>query len=305
MGVDAEVLKWLQDSTLAALRYASGELPGLLSTAVDLSINTVIFVFAVVTLFVQGPRLLEVAKNLSPMEDDYEDRLFEVFGEFSRNMVVGSLATAAIQGIIAGVGYGIAGVDKVVFFAIMTGVGSFVPVVGTVVVWIPIVLYLVATGHYGMAIFLAIWCLVLVGGIDNVLKPLFMRGTSNIHPLLVFLAVFGGLVWMGVSGILVGPVLVAFFLALYTIYERDFLGIEAEVEPKKQARGPWASMLRFVESKLNLAEPLAGAAASHNHGPLVAPQQRDEGPAQGTSVVSDIGEDEVIDEDAQDPSTDS
>lgn len=231
--IEEDLWSGAQNATLSALRFAGSGIPGAIQAVVNLSIDSVIYVFAVVTLFTRGPYLLTAIKRLSPLDDRYEERLFSVFGEFSRNLVVGSVATAGIQGLIAGIGYGIAGVGNVLFLAILTGIGSFVPVVGTVVVWIPVVLYLVVQGSYGMAIFLAIWSMVLVGGIDNVLKPLFMRGNTDIHPLLVFLAVFGGLYWMGLSGLFVGPVLVAFFLALYTIYEVDFLGIEPETEDEE------------------------------------------------------------------------
>jgi predicted PurR-regulated permease PerM len=223
----------LQDASLAALRFAGAELPGVVNTAVNVSIDSVIYVFGVLVLFVEGPALLTFFRRILPLDTRYTDDLFRVFGEFSRNLVVGSLATALIQAVVAGAGFAIAGLEKVVFLSILLFLGSFVPVVGTPVVWVPVVGYLVAIGDYGMATFLAIWCLVLVGTIDNVLKPLFIRGSSEMHALLVFLAVFGGMYWMGLAGILVGPTLVAIFLALYRIYERDFLGIVATVEPPK------------------------------------------------------------------------
>lgn len=226
--IEEDLWSGAQNATLSALRFAGAEIPGVIQAAVDLSIDSVIYLFAVITLFTRGPDLLVALKRLSPLDDRYEQRLFDVFGEFSRNLVVGSVATAGIQGVAAGIGYGFAGVGNVLFLAILTAIGSFVPVVGTVVIWLPVVGYLLATGAYGSAIFLAIWSLVVVGSIDNVLKPLFMRGNTDIHALLVFLAVFGGLYWAGLTGLFVGPVLVAFFLALYTIYETDYLGIEPE-----------------------------------------------------------------------------
>jgi hypothetical protein len=193
-------------------------------------------VFAVIVLFVQGRAVLEAVARLSPMHNHYEKRLFEVFGEFSRNLVVGSVATAGIQGIAAGFAYAVVGMNNVLFLAILTGLGSFVPVIGTVVVWVPVVVYLAATGSYAYAVFLALWCLLVVGTIDNVLKPLFMRGGTDIHPLLIFLAVFGGLYWMNIAGLLIGPVIVAFFLALYAIYVEDYLGI---APPEVERRTTW------------------------------------------------------------------
>jgi predicted PurR-regulated permease PerM len=242
-----------QEAALAALSFAGDQLPAILQAAVELSVDTAIYLFAVVVLFMEGPRVLDFARKLSPMEQAYVDRLIEVFAEFSRNLVVGSLATAGIQGIIAGFGYGVVGMENVLFLAILTAVGSFVPVVGTVVIWVPVVGYLISQGNWGWAIFLTLWCLILVGGIDNVVKPLFMRGKSNIHPLLVFLAVFGGLANMNIAGLLVGPVFVAFFLALYQMYVEDFLG---QKPPPAQPVVPW------WEVRLRQAFLPQGAAAS-------------------------------------------
>ena len=84
------------------------------------------------------------------------------------------------------------------------------------------------TAGWAWAGFLIAWSVLFTGTVDNVVKPLFLRGSSDIHPLLIFLAVFGGMAWMQLPGILVGPVLVAFFLSLYTIYCEDYLGIPPE-----------------------------------------------------------------------------
>ncbi|TVQ91032.1 MAG: AI-2E family transporter [Deltaproteobacteria bacterium] len=238
--VEEELTAGLQDATLTVLRFAGAELPGIVSTVVSLSIDTLIYVFAVLVLFVEGPRLLTVFQRLLPIEERYSQDLFDVFSEFSRNMVVGSIATSAIQGIIAGLGFAIVGLEKVIFLAILVFFGSFIPVIGTPVVWVPVVIYMLGVGDYGQAIFLTLWCLILVGTIDNVLRPLFMRGNSEMHALLIFLAVFGGMYWMGLAGVLVGPVLVAIFMSLYRIYVRDYLGI---APPQESGEPGWTSRL--------------------------------------------------------------
>ena len=208
----------------ASGNFLTTSLPSLLSLAVNFSIDVVIYVFTVVTLYMEGPAILTAIKRLSPLDDSYEDRLFHVFGEFSLNMVVGSLATAAIQGVVASIGYAIVGVDRIIFLGVATAVLSFVPLVGTLAVWVPVALYVGFSMGWGWAIFVVIWSIVFTGTVDNLARPLFMRGSTDIHPLLVFLSVFGGMYWMGIPGVLVGPVIVAFFLALYTIYLEDFLG---------------------------------------------------------------------------------
>jgi len=220
----------VQKGLVSILGDVTSTLPTVINTTVNAGVDAVIFVFTTVTLYMDGPKALAVIKNLSPMDDRYEDQLFLVFRRFSNNMVVGSLVTGALQGLLAGVGYAIAGVDQVIFLAILTGVGSFIPVVGTTLIWGPVVIYVFAAKGWAWALFLGLWSGVLTASVDNFVKPLFLRGGSDTNPLLIFLGAFGGLAWMGVPGLLVGPVVVAFFLALYTIYTRDFLGLPSPLD---------------------------------------------------------------------------
>jgi predicted PurR-regulated permease PerM len=85
--------------------------------------------------------------------------------------------------------------------------------------------------------------MAFTGSVDNVVKPLFLRGNTRIHPLLIFLAVFGGLSRFGVPGALVGPLIVAFFLAAYTIYQREYLGWVPPAEPPEAG---WIARARRV-----------------------------------------------------------
>lgn len=224
------LLEPLRTAILSVGTLLTTALPGLLNQLVSSGIDGIIFIFALITLYIEGPRFLQFLARLLPMDDSYEARLFEVFREFANNMVLGSLATGALQGLVAGIGYAIAGVDRVAFLGLLTGIFSFVPLVGTALVWVPVAIWVFASQGVGWGIFIVLWSLLLTGTVDNLAKPLFLRGSSDIHPLLIFLAVFGGLFWMGVPGVLVGPVIVASFLALYTIYVRDFLADEPLTE---------------------------------------------------------------------------
>lgn len=213
----------LQRGALSALNTASVWVPSAIESTVSAGLHTLMFLFAAATLYIDGPRLLQVLRNLSPMDDSYDARLFEVFREFARNIVVGSLATATIQGFVASIGYWLAGVDRVVFLGFVTAVLSFIPLLGAAGVGVLVGLGVWATAGWGPGMFVIGWSVLVTGLVDNLLKPMLLRGSSGIHPLLIFLAVFGGLAWMGIPGLLVGPVLVAAFLALYTIYIDEFI----------------------------------------------------------------------------------
>lgn len=232
------LLEPLRAAVLSVGSLLTTAVPGLLNQLVASGIDAIIFVFTLLTLYIEGPRFLRFLSQLLPMDDDYERRLFEVFREFANNMVLGSLATGALQGLVAGVGYAVAGVDRVAFLGLLTGIFSFVPLIGTALVWVPVAIWVFATQGVGWGVFVVAWSLLLTGTVDNLAKPLFLRGSSDIHPLLIFLAVFGGLFWMGVPGVLVGPVIVASFLALYTIHVRDFLGEQPVTEEPPPAPGP-------------------------------------------------------------------
>jgi predicted PurR-regulated permease PerM len=251
LDVVAMVAEPLRGGILAALDAVGGKVPTVLNATASALLNVVLYVFAVITLYMEGPRLLEFVKRLSPMEDAYEERLFKVFHDFANNMVLGSAVTAAIQGTLAAIGFAFAGVDRVVFLGILSALGSFVPLVGASAVWIPVAIYAGVTVSWGHGVGLAVYCIVLVGTVDNIVKPLFLRGRTKIHPLLIFLAVFGGMAWMGLPGLLVGPVTVAAFLALYTIYEENYLG----VPHPRPARGPSRLRMWFEKLRQRRAAP--------------------------------------------------
>lgn len=226
-----------------SLRRSSGEvlgsvgagLPKLLEGAFGFGLDAVIFLFALFTFFVEGPRILKALMHISPMEDRYERQLFDVFRELANNMAIATLVTATVQGIVAGIGFKIAGAPSVVFLAILAGIASFIPFIGTTLVWLPLSLYIAAVHGVGWGLFVVLWNVLFTGTVDNIVKPIFLRGNTQIHPLFIFLAVFGGIGWFGLPGVLIGPLIVAFFLAAYTIYMKEYL----EMEFAPQTSGGW------------------------------------------------------------------
>lgn len=212
----------LREALNAGFGQVSQTLPSLLGGVITGVIDLLLFVFTVVTLLAEGPQIIAFGLALSPLDDRYERRLIDVFQEFAANMVVGAFGTALAQGVVAAAGYAFVGLPRPIFFATLTAIGSFVPVVGTGVVVVPAVIYIAVVEGFDWGLGLMVYAVVVIGSVDNLLRPLFMRGSSEMHPLLIFLAVFGGMSWMGVTGVLVGPVLVAFFLALATIHREDF-----------------------------------------------------------------------------------
>jgi predicted PurR-regulated permease PerM len=120
------------------------------------------------------------------------------------------------------VGYLIAGVPNPIFFALVTFVLALVPFVGATAVVVAIGLVKLLTGHVAAGVFLVVWAFGVVALIDNVLKPLFIRGGVPIHGAIIFFALFGGLAAFGPVGFLVGPLAISFIVAVVRMYRRDY-----------------------------------------------------------------------------------
>jgi len=221
---------------LANLGQTAGQyVPGLLALTARALLKTVIFYLTLGTLFHRGDKLMPWAIHMSPLRPASTLRLTQVFTQFARNVVLAGVASAIVQGVVAGIGYLLAGVERPLLFALLTGVMAFVPLVGTAVAWVPVTLLLLLHGHPGGALFVALWSLLLTGTIDNIVKPLVVRGNSDMPALLVFLGVFGGLAGFGIIGLLVGPVVMALMLALLHIYEETLPPQAGTDEPQQTA----------------------------------------------------------------------
>jgi predicted PurR-regulated permease PerM len=140
----------------------------------------------------------------------------------SYSVIVSTVVTAAVQALAALVGFFIAQVPNPIFFGLITFIVAFIPAIGAGVACLAAALLVFITGHPYMAIFLAAWGLVVVGLVDNVVKPLLIRRGMELHGAVVFFSLIGGLSAFGAVGLLLGPLVVAMFLALLRMYHRDF-----------------------------------------------------------------------------------
>lgn len=221
-----------QTAALAGLQTLTTKLPSIIAFTTGFSIEAFVFVFAVPTLYAKGPDALVVLRDLVPLEDGYVDELLVGFASLANRAFGGTIAVAVLQGAVATIGYAIAGVDGLVFFGSLTALFSLVPVVGGALIYLPLVVWTWIQHGMWWGVFLLAWQVLLTSQVDTFIRPLFLRGGSSIHPLLIFLSVFGGLGWLGLPGVLAGPLIITVFTALYEIYRRDFVAkVDAHVAP--------------------------------------------------------------------------
>jgi predicted PurR-regulated permease PerM len=165
-----------------------------------------------------------------PLEPKRRERLIEHLGSVVRAVVYGTVLTALIQGTLVGIGFALAGLPSPLVFGVLATVAAFVPAAGTGLVLVPGVIYLVAVGRLGAAVFLAIWA-VIVGTSDNFLRPMLTARHAPVSTAAVFVGVIGGIGAFGLLGIVLGPVLLSLIVELLRFAEEMVVkrgGVEAE-----------------------------------------------------------------------------
>lgn len=166
-------------------------------------------------------RIVNALVMVAPLPPRHTQELLSEFRRVGRMTIFGTVMTGLIQGVLAAVGFWISGVPEPIFFGIATALASLIPAVGTLLIWIPAALYLFADGHPGRGVIELVWgALIVVGFSDYVIRPRLV-GASEMPELLAFIALFGGIEAFGLSGLIMGPVLMALAVAVLRLYARD------------------------------------------------------------------------------------
>jgi predicted PurR-regulated permease PerM len=168
-----------------------------------------------------GREMIAGLKAITPFREDQNNRIVSHIRKMARAVFFGSFVTAICQGIAGGIGFALVGIPSLFWGAAMA-VMSLIPIVGTALIWVPAVVYLFIVDRWWSAGFLFAWCAVVVGLMDNVLRPLLMRGGSELSPFFIFLAVLGGLEYFGLPGLLYGPLIITFAAAMLYLYKEEF-----------------------------------------------------------------------------------
>lgn len=224
------------ESHLLALSKTVGQFlinrgAGLLGDAATVVTRFFLLIFFLFYLLRDGTSMIAAVKALSPLREDQEDRILQRMQAVARSALLGSFLTAVAQGVAGGIGLRLVGIPGL-FWGTLMGFTSFIPVVGTALVWVPAVVYLFILGRTGAAVFLTLWCVILVGSIDNFLRPFFMKGQAGMSTFYIFLAILGGVQWFGLAGIVYGPLILAFAMVMLYIYQVEYRDILEEPAPR-------------------------------------------------------------------------
>jgi len=212
----------LEEPLAAGLRAASQLLAEQL---VLLGQNTFIFVvglFVMVYLLFfllrDGDALARRINDAIPLRPEQRRALADKFTMVIRAMIKGTLAVAVVQGFLGGLIFWLLGIPAAALWGVVMGILSLLPAVGSPIVWGPVAIYLLATGDVWQGLVLLAYGALVIGVIDNVLRPILVGKDTRIPDYVVLISTLGGLALFGVNGLLLGPVIAALFLAVWDIF---------------------------------------------------------------------------------------
>src|SRR4030042_4742163 len=169
-------------------------------------------------LFKDGSRLFGRLKEIIPLPSRERDLLIQRFEEMIYATIYGGILIAMIQGVLGGVSFWILGLPSPIFWGAAMALFSFIPIGGTALIWAPTAVILLIGGDVLKGLILLGLGVLVISMVDNLLKPLFISTRTNIHPLLLFFAVLGGIQAFGLIGLVAGPLVATLFLAMIEIY---------------------------------------------------------------------------------------
>lgn len=178
-------------------------------------------------LFKDGDQLLKSLKEILPLRAKESELIIRRFKEMISATIYGGILIAIIQGGLGGLSFWVLGLSSPIFWGTAMAFLSFIPIGGTALIWGPAVIFLFIQGIYLKGLLLLALGVVLIGTVDNFLRPLFVSARTNIHPLFLFFSVLGGIQAFGMIGLVAGPLIITLFLTLMDIYVKGIKSSES------------------------------------------------------------------------------
>ena len=202
--------------------FLASQTVNLVDGILTLILSVVIMFFSMYYFFKDGDDLVKRVGTLSPLPSVYETELFKKIHAMVKAILFGVFLTAMAQGLFGGVAFAVVGIPSPVFWGTVMAFFSMIPVVGTAIIWGPAVIILFISGQYWEAFFLLAWGVLVIGTIDNLIKPYIIGGKTHTYPLMTFFVVLGGIWTMDFKGVIIGPLVLMILMSFLHIYEIEY-----------------------------------------------------------------------------------
>ena len=187
---------------------------------------TFVFLYTMYFFQMDGKKLVRKILYYLPLNSDDEGLMLDKFTSVSRAMIKGTFLIGILQGSLAGIAFAVVGFDNAVFWGTVMAVLSIIPSIGSSLIWIPASIILISQGEMVAGIGLLAFCGLIVGSLDNVLRPILVGKDTKMHELMIFFGTLGGIFMFGIPGVLIGPLIASLFITVWELYGiafRDYL----------------------------------------------------------------------------------
>lgn len=206
---------------------------GLLKGFTYFFLDLMLVLFVAFFMFIQGDAFIEEIKKLSPLDAAHNEEIVRETEVTIKATLWGTVIVAFVQGILGGIGFWIFGLPQPAFWGTVMIPAAVIPVVGSAIIWGPAAVYLLLAGQLWAGLGLIVWGGVLVSAMDNLLKPLLMKGSRSTPSVFILFSILGGIAYFGIIGFILGPLILSFLLSLLSIYQKTIL-----VKPAPAPEGP-------------------------------------------------------------------
>jgi predicted PurR-regulated permease PerM len=189
-----------------------------------------VILYSMYFLQMDGDKVINKILYYLPLKAADERIMLRKFTSVTRATLKGTLFIGLLQGGLAGAAFAVAGIENWVFWGTVMIVLSIIPAVGSALVWIPACIYLALQGQVGTAIGLGVFCGLVVGSLDNILRPILVGRDTKMHELMIFLSTLGGIFMFGFSGIFIGPLIASFFISIWEMYGVEFADVLPDID---------------------------------------------------------------------------
>lgn len=197
-------------------------IPKLINSTANLLTNLILMLFILYYMLYNGKEMEKFLFRVIPLKDSNINLLASETKRMIKANALGIPIISLIQGAFATLGYFIFGVENFALWGLLTGLFAFFPVIGTMIIWVPIVLFLYSRDQNWQATGLLIYSLMVTGNVDYLARISLLRKMSNVHPVLTVLGVIVGLGSFGFIGLIFGPLLISYLIVLFKIYSSEF-----------------------------------------------------------------------------------
>jgi predicted PurR-regulated permease PerM len=196
---------------------------GLIGTATRLGIQLTIAFFGLYYLLLAPRTAWKGLQPFIPFSAKNAQRLRDRFRDVTISTLIGTGLTAAVQGLLVGLAFWVCGIPNALFWGVVTVILAILPVVGSGLVWGPGAVALAVEGQTALAIGMALWGVIVVGNVDNIIRPMVFRRWAQIHPFITIIGAFAGINYFGLLGLLIGPLAISYFFELIRMYKAEYL----------------------------------------------------------------------------------